>query len=74
MKSVKRVVKRSFQPRYNLRSRKLANTAVKTRTPKVDTSVQADLSEEESYELLHELTFCPSTGQVQPHQANAELQ
>ncbi|KAL9953507.1 hypothetical protein ACROYT_G040932, partial [Oculina patagonica] len=70
MKSVKRVLKRSFHPRYNLRSRNLANQTVKARTPKVDTSVQADLSEEDNCELLHELPFCPYTGLVPPHQAN----
>ncbi|XP_078379487.1 uncharacterized protein LOC144662533 [Oculina patagonica] len=72
MKSVKRVFKRSFHPRYNLRSRKLANQTVKASTPKVDTSVQADLSEEDNCELLHELPFCPYTGLVPPPQATIE--
>ena len=75
MKSVKRVLKRSFQPRYNLRSRKTANTSTITSTPKVlkvDTSVQANLSEEGNCELLHKLPFCPNIGQVPPRQTNIQ--
>ena len=75
MKSVKRVLKRSFQPRYNLRSRKTAHTSAISSTPKVpkvDTSVQANLSEEENCELLHELPFCPNIDQVPPPQANIQ--
>lgn len=66
MKSVKRVLKNSFQPRYNLRSRKTVSSIVKTSTPKVDSSVQADLSEGENCEFLRELAFRPYTDQVLP--------
>lgn len=55
VQSVKRVLKKSFQPRYNLRGRNPANTFVKTSMAKVDTAIQANLSQEANWELLHEL-------------------
>ena len=68
MKSIKRVLKNSFPTRYNLKSRTTVRSTVKTGTPKVDNSVQADLSEEENYDFFRELPFRPYNDQVLPPQ------
>ncbi|KAJ7378579.1 hypothetical protein OS493_022567, partial [Desmophyllum pertusum] len=59
--SVKKVLK---VPRYYLRNRSKPYIIVKASTPKVDSSIQCDLSEEENRELSKELPFVLSYGDL----------
>ncbi|KAJ7386945.1 hypothetical protein OS493_003903, partial [Desmophyllum pertusum] len=59
--SVKKVLK---VPRYYLRNRSKPYVIVKASTPKVDSSLQCDLSEEENRELSKELPFVLSNGDL----------
>ena len=56
MQSVKKVLSSRLH-RYNLRSRKLNVSIVKSSTPKTDRNIQVDLSDEERETLFSELPF-----------------